>query len=132
MEIYCVDCEKEVTARLINGEEAYPHRENLYKLPFWICDTCKNFVGCHHKTSKPTRPLGVIPNKELKKYRLQIHAILDPMWRSGLTSRKKIYKHLNKMLGKQYHTADIRTIEEAQNVQKILLSLRDELNKYKK
>lgn len=131
MTIYCVDCEKEVEARLSDGKEAYPHRADLHSLPFWFCDTCKNFVGCHHKTSNRTKPLGVIPNKELKKYRMALHSVIDPMWKTHQMSRKKIYSHISRELGKQYHTADIKSVEEAQKIQNIVYKLREQLTNNK-
>lgn len=60
MKIYCTGCGKDVQARLTDGAERYPHRPDLYELPFWKCDTCGNYVGCHHKTRAPTKPLGCI------------------------------------------------------------------------
>jgi hypothetical protein len=65
MKIYCTGCEKDVEARLTDGEERYPHRPDLYELPFWKCDTCKGYVGCHHKTKTPTKPLGVIGRRKI-------------------------------------------------------------------
>jgi hypothetical protein len=53
-DIFCCECREKVNARLTEGEEIYPHREDLKDLPFWICDKCKNFVGCHHKTDNPS------------------------------------------------------------------------------
>jgi hypothetical protein len=72
--IYCCKCGGYVNARLTDGKETYPHRPDLYGLPFWRCDTCKNFVGCHHKTKERTRPLGCIPTKAIKDARKKIHA----------------------------------------------------------
>lgn len=116
MKIYCCSCSKKVNARLTDGKEVYPHLLYLHKLPFWICDSCKNFVGCHHKTKNRTRPLGCIPTQELKKARTEIHKILDPLWHSGKISRKEVYAHLSKKLGWKYHTANIRTIKEARTI----------------
>ena len=56
--IFCCGCQRKVDARLTNGEEMYPHRYDLANLPFWKCDVCQNFVGCHHKTKNRTKPLG--------------------------------------------------------------------------
>lgn len=78
-EIYCCGCEKKVPARLTDGAEIYPHRHDLSGLPFWKCDTCGNFVGCHHKTKNRTRPLGCIPTPEIKEARKRIHSLLDPL-----------------------------------------------------
>jgi hypothetical protein len=49
--------------------------------------------------------------------RKQIHALLDPLWKTGKIKRGKLYAQLVEALGvKRYHTGEIRTIEEARNV----------------
>lgn len=126
-EIYCCQCAEKVNARLTNGEEIYSHRPDLYNLPFWKCDICKNFVGCHHKTKNPTAPLGCIPNKEIKEARKHIHSILDPLWKSGKISRKQLYSIMSEKTGRQYHTALIRTIEEARHIYSIALNISKEM-----
>jgi hypothetical protein len=115
--LYCCACSKDIAARLTNGAETYPHRADLHSLPFWKCDTCANFVGCHHKTDNPTKPLGCISDKEIKNARKHIHALIDPVWKSGAIGRRKLYKRISAAMGKRdYHTAEIRTIEEARLV----------------
>ena len=116
MLIWCCGCKEEVEARLTDGGEIYPHRPDLKSLPFHKCDKCGNYVGCHHKTKHRTRPLGVIPTKEISAYRRHIHRYLDPLWKSGAMKRAAIYSELSKVLGREYHTADIRTIEEAKEI----------------
>lgn len=116
MIIYCCGCEKKVSATFTNGKEIYPHRKDLYNLPFWICSVCKNYVGCHHKTKNRSQPLGCIPTPELKNARQHIHKILDPLWKSKKIKRKEIYKMLSDKLGWKYHTAKIRSLEEARKV----------------
>jgi hypothetical protein len=111
--IHCCECNAKVAARLTNGREMYPHRTDLASLPFWVCDACHNFVGCHHKTANRTKPLGCIPTVELKKLRQEIHRAIDPLWKSKMISRNRLYARLSKILGRQYHTADIRTVNEA-------------------
>ena len=115
-EIYCCDCQSKVMARLTDGSEVYPHRADLHSLPFWMCDYCGNFVGCHHKTSNPTNPLGNIPTPEIKRARQHIHALIDPLWQSGKIKRKEIYQKLTDAMGWKYHTAKIRDIDEARDV----------------
>lgn len=127
MKVYCTGCKARVDARLTDGREVYPHRKDLYKLPFWKCDKCENFVGCHHKTRNKTKPLGVIPTKEIKKARQFIHARLDPMWKSGRKKRGAIYAELTKRMGKQYHTAEIQSIEEARKIYKHLIEIEKSL-----
>jgi hypothetical protein len=118
--IHCCGCDSLVDARLTDGREIYPHRPDLGDLPFWRCDACGNFVGCHHKSKNRTAPLGCIPTPAIKQARIQIHAILDPLWRSGTLPRKRIYKRLSNVLGWQYHTGLIRSIEEARIVYRLV------------
>ena len=116
MKIFCCECNTKVDARLTDGSEIYPHRKDLYSLPFWVCDDCHNFVGCHYKTNNPTNPLGVIPTHELKQLRKQIHALIDPLWKSGRVKRKHLYKRISDHMGWKYHTAKLRTPCEAHKV----------------
>jgi len=113
MKLYCCACERTVDAQLTNGKECYPHRRDLHSLPFWRCDDCENFVGCHHKSSDPTRPLGCIPTPEVRQARQVVHALLDPLWQSGRFTRAFLYSELSRRLGYQFHIADIRSEAEA-------------------
>lgn len=123
MKIHCCSCNEKVEARLTNVREIYHHRQDPSSLPFWKCDTCGNFVGCHHKTSKPTQPLGCIPTPEIKNARQHIHKILDPLWKSGKYKRSKLYKIISDKIGWRYHTAQIRTIEEAREIYRFIRTL---------
>lgn len=126
MLIFCCGCGDTVEARLTDGTEMYPHRPDLSSLPFWRCDTCRNFVGCHHKTKNRTVPLGCIPTKELKKARQYIHGILDPLWKEGGMTRREVYALIAKKLGKVgYHTAGIRSVEEARQVYRAVQTIRN-------
>jgi len=120
MKIWCCGCQVKVDARLTNGKEIYPHRSDLFKLPFWKCDECGNYVGCHHKTKNRTNPLGCIPTPEIKKARSHIHAILDPLWKNKRFERSEVYRMIEQKLDLKwkYHTAQIRTIEEAREIYK--------------
>lgn len=115
--IWCCGCGMFVQARLTDGKEIYPNRPDLARLNFWCCDTCHNYVGCHHKMrTNPTRPLGVIPTPELRRARFEIHALIDPLWQRGKMSRDTLYNHLSLVVGRSYHTADLRTLDEARAV----------------
>lgn len=126
MKIFCHGCSSEVEARLTDGSEIYPHRQDLSRLPFWICDTCKNYVGCLDKTDDPTRPKGTIPTAEARKARAYVHRTIDPYWMSGKISRKKLYGKLSKHIGKTYHTANISTWDEAMDVTRFARQLIEE------
>lgn len=120
MLIHCCGCDEKIEARLTDGGEVYPHRRDLSALPFWMCDTCGNFVGCHYKTNRPTMPLGCMPTPEINNARRHIHAKLDPIWQGGKMTRKEIYKKISERLGRGYHTANIRSIREAREVYRVI------------
>lgn len=126
MEIRCCGCNEKVEARLTNGKEIYSHCPDLHNLPFWKCDECGNFVGCHHKTKDRTRPLGCIPTPEIRKARGHIHKILDPLWQNAKrknAKRKEIYELISDDLGYKYHTANIRSIDEARKIYRFILTI---------
>jgi hypothetical protein len=119
MKLWCCHCKKDIEARLTNGAEVYPHRTDLADLPRWICDVCKNHVGTHYKTATPTKPLGNIPSSEIKRARIALHDLIDPVWKSGAVSRGNIYTLISKQLGYQYHTGELKTLDEARHVYKV-------------
>lgn len=121
MLIYCCYCNDKIDARLTSGAEIYPHREDLYSLPFYKCDSCNNYVGCHK--GKENKPLGVIPTPKLRASRSRVHSILDPIWKSGQVSRTQLYKELSEFLGFEYHTASLRTTEEVDKVVSFLTAI---------
>ncbi len=116
MKIFCVECQDHMETELVTGREIYPHRPDLADKYFYKCTKCGNCVGCHPNT---TKPLGCIPNDELKKARSLIHDKLDPLWKSYAygKSRGWWYSKLAKELGiKEYHTGWTRSVEECRNV----------------
>lgn len=127
MIIYCTGCEEDVDARLTNGKERYPHRPDLFIIPFWKCDSCGNYVGCHYKTANPTKPLGYIAKPEILEARKKIHAILDPLWKSGKINRGKAYAYVSSKIGKPYHTGEIKSMGEARLVYGVVVKLHNKL-----
>jgi len=132
--IYCCGCLKEVDAELTSGQGVYPKvseemKAQIWHLPFWRCPTCKNFVGCHHKTKNATRPLGCIPTPEIKNARQHIHKLIDPLWKSHkepFRARGWIYRWLAWKMGKEdYHTAEIRSVEEAREIYAFALTIKN-------
>lgn len=123
MKIYCTCCKKDVDAVLTNGKEIYPHRPDLHNLPFWKCPGCNYYVGCHHKTKNRTKPLGCIPTQEIKNARKCIHQILDPLWKNGKYKRKDLYKKISDKFGWRFHTANIKSIDEARSIYKYIRTL---------
>lgn len=113
MKIYCCQCQTTEEAALLGGKDIYPHLDKLWGKRFWVCLKCRNYVGTHRTNAMP---LGCIPTPELRKARAHIHAIIDPLWRNGVMKRREIYQRLSDSLGYEYHTGDIRSLEEARKV----------------
>ncbi len=128
MRIYCTGCVTDVEARLTNGAEMYPNSPELATMPFWVCDTCGAFVGTHHKTKKKNRPLGYLATPEIKQWRMRIHAVLDPLWKTHQIPRGIAYGHIAFKLGYPYHTGEIKSIEEAKRVYQIVKELKMDIN----
>lgn len=54
----------------------------------YYCLSCDAYVGCHRNTKKA---LGTMANRELREWRKKAHSIIDPFWKSGKYTRKKVY-----------------------------------------
>jgi len=130
MNIYCCGCHAEVKARLTSGREIYPHRKDLHDLPFWRC-RCGCYVGCHHETKDRTRPLGNMPTKTLRDARKKIHNLIDPLWKTKKIARGKLYAMINDRLRYVYHTAEIKTMEDAREVYRIGIAIKAEIEQGK-
>lgn len=116
MRIYCMGCEQVVDARLSSGAERYPHRPDLAAIPQYTHDACGTWVGTHHKSATPLKPLGILATKEMFGYRNLIHGIIDPIWQMKHMKRGQVYAYMNRELGYVFHTGEIRTIDEAKRV----------------
>jgi hypothetical protein len=127
-DIWCTGCKRRVPARLTDGTEMYPNRPDLADLPFWKCDTCGAFVGTHHKTKNRYKALGFLATPEVKKWRMIIHSILDPLWKTGKIKRGKAYKYISHRLGRDFHTAQIYSVEEGMQVYEIIKGLKQQLD----
>lgn len=126
MELFCGACERIVKARLTTGKEIYPHRKDLEVLPFWKCDACDHYVGCHHKTQDRTQPLGCIPTKEISSYRRRIHAMMDELLICDIVTRQELYKAISIRFGRAFHTGEIRTLAQAEHAYSVAKQVIDE------
>lgn len=130
--LYCCGCDKDVAPVLITGADVYPHRKDLHGLPFWRCEACKNFVGCHHKTKNPTAPLGCIPTPQVKEIRKRVHFVLDPLWKKHGHERGELYNFISERIGKTYHTANIRSVAEGEKIIGIVAEIKASAAGYSK
>ena len=97
-------------AALVGGDVVYPHRPDLASKRFWLCRPCDAYVGCHPGT---TRPLGTPANADLRALRSQVHAALDPLWRSGRMRRSEAYERLAVALGIPGEECHVGMFDEA-------------------
>lgn len=91
----CLECGK--TAHLVDGRELYPHRPDLYRLPFYKCE-CGAYCGCHEGTK---RALGNPAGPKTRVARSRAHTAFDPIWRDRAAygkSRKQAYQMLAEAL----------------------------------
>lgn len=82
-------------AKLVNGDEVYPNRPELHEKLMYSCKPCDAYVGCHSGTNKP---LGTLANAELRRARMAVHSVFDPMWKSGRYTRKNAYNWLRQQM----------------------------------
>lgn len=64
----------------------------------------------------------------IRQARMRIHAIIDALWKSGKIKRNSLYKTISKKIGKEYHTAEIKSIEEVNNIINILQEIKKEVD----
>lgn len=128
MKIYCTGCSADVEARLTDGREMYPGNKDLVTIPFWICDTCRSFVGTHHKTPNRLKPLGFLATPEVKKWRRIIHQTLDPLWKTNKIKRGLAYREISDRIGRSYHTAEIYSVEEGKKIYEIVKEMKMRLD----
>ncbi len=123
--IYCTGCKTEVYARLTDGAEMYPSRGDLAQLKFYVCDTCRAFVGAHAGSD---RPLGFLATKEIKVWRKNIHSILDPLWKAKKIKRNESYQYISRKIGRTFHAAEIYNVEEGKRIYEIVKILKEKLD----
>jgi hypothetical protein len=58
------------------GEGGYPYRDDHG--PLWLCQPCGAWIGIFAR-SKRHLPLGRLANAELRDFKAQLHAALEPM-----------------------------------------------------
>lgn len=84
------------SAELVKGDVIYPARDDLYNKNFYLCKPCNAYVGCHANTAIP---LGRLANSELRRWKMAVHAVFDPIWRTGGKSRGGAYLWLRDKMG---------------------------------
>jgi len=63
----------------------------------------------------------------MRAARWKLHMLIDPIYKSGKISRSDLYKKASKILGKEYHTGETKSIEEMREAYKVFLKIKKKL-----
>ena len=113
--VICPYCGKE--AKWCENKEIYGKNYGLSYMCYF-CKDCNSYVGCHNNTREP---LGTMANKELRRWRMTAHAVIDPLWKKGSKKdkyiRRLVYFELKRFFGKKIHIgeSDIQTCKKIIN-----------------
>jgi len=95
-----------------------PSEEETLKRSFWVCVPCEAYVGTHKRNAQygldGTEPLGPLANRKLRRKRLNLHNMMDPVWKKLKWSRKRLYKWLADRLGISTETCHIAMLTDEQ------------------
>jgi len=50
--------------------------------------------------------LGTMADRELRMYRKIVHAVIDPLWKTGKMKRAQVYAWLKHRFGEQIHVGE--------------------------
>lgn len=110
----CPYCD--VEAQLVGGEVIYPLRHDLVKKKFWRCSRhplCDAYVGVH-ENSPTHQPLGTLADACLRRARIRLHALLDPLWKGGSMKRRQSYHLLASLMNIPKQDAHVSQFDLAQ------------------
>jgi hypothetical protein len=112
----CPYCEKE--AIWTSNEVVYGRRYGKSFMCYY-CKECDAYVGCHQNSKNP---LGTMANKALRVKRMEAHAVIDPLWKSGKYSRRQVYDRLSDAFGFRVHVgaSDEKLCEEIIKTAKVI------------
>lgn len=82
-----------------------------YGTNMYVCRPCDATVGTHGRTKNPK---GTLANKELRQLRMEVHAIFDPLWKSGKMMRHNAYAVLQKLMNLPKEKAHIGMFNKEQ------------------
>lgn len=74
----------------------------------YLCMVCGAFVGCHPHS---IYPLGTMTDNVTRSMRRALHAMVDPLWKSGARSRGEVYGLLARLMnfprGRRFHVGEL-------------------------
>lgn len=88
--VVCQYCGRK--AEYVDSAEVYGRSYGM----IYLCRHCNAYVGVYKGTDKP---LGILANAELRRWKSAAHAAFDPLWKSGRHSRAHAYRTLSSLMG---------------------------------
>lgn len=125
--VICPYCTKQ--AKLVTGDKIYPHRNDLHRLAFFLCEPCNAYVGTHKGTLKP---LGRLANARLRSLKQSVHRNFDPIWKRRFLTRKEAYTWLAKEMDISKKDCHVGMFDEKQCVLALAIIRDNPPNGYKK
>lgn len=111
--MFCVNCQKEVEARILTGADIYGPSTPCAGDKFAMCPDCDNY-GEYTVNKEP--PFSVIPTFELRKAYNHIDCHLSALWQWQIMTKAEAEALMSKRLyngERPYRTHEIRTRDEA-------------------
>lgn len=106
----------------VMGKDLYPERKKLWRKKFLRCEQCDAQVGCHNSGDHKWKPFGPLANRPLRQLRKKAHAAFDPIWQSGVMTRKEAYDWMADRLKLSRDQAHIGMLSEEQCERLMILS----------
>lgn len=101
-DIICPYCNS--VAELVTGNTIFKNRKDLADRYYYLCNSCDAYIG----TIKGTKtPLGRLADPALRKAKVDLHSIFDPLFITGSKTRKDAYIWLATELGISVYSCHI-------------------------
>lgn len=102
----CDNCQEPLVT-ITNNHVVYG--KNFGEWPMiYLCMSCGAFCGCHPFS---VFPLGLMANDETRALRRSLHAMIDPLWKSGGWSRNEVYWLMAGLMGftqeRRFHIGEL-------------------------
>lgn len=117
--MFCVNCQKEVEARIVTGADIYGPHSACRDVPYAMCPDCGNY-GEYTINKEP--PFSVIPTFELRKAYNHIDCHFSALWEWQIMTKAEAEALMSKRLyngERPYRTHEIRTRSEAVDAYKM-------------
>ncbi len=107
--VQCPYCKNDMV--LVNASFVFPAGKGGY---MWVCSLypyCDTYVSAHRGTDVP---VGTPANTKLRRLRILLHRVFDPIWETGKMTRDSAYNWLSSTMGISIKDCHIGMFNEEQ------------------